>query len=117
MLRELATRPADHRLAQIDAIPAADLEATTRRWNTNPMDVPATTVPALFADAAQRYHAETALFAGGDEWTFGELAQRVNRLARLLIAHGVGPEVPVALISYLIKTAEGGEIQAPGLKR
>ncbi|MGW5072877.1 amino acid adenylation domain-containing protein [Rhodococcus sp. NPDC004095] len=98
VLRELATRPADHRLAQIDAIPAADREATTRRWNTNPMDVPATTVPALFADAAQRYHAEAALFAGGDEWTFGELAQRVNRLARLLIAHGVGPEVPVALM-------------------
>jgi sulfur-oxidizing protein SoxA len=29
----------------------------------------------------------------------------------------LGSEVPVALISYLIKTAEGGEIQAPGLKR
>lgn len=29
----------------------------------------------------------------------------------------LGSEVPIALISYLVKTAEGGEIQAPGLKR
>jgi len=29
----------------------------------------------------------------------------------------LGSEVPVALISYLVKKAEGGEIKAPGLKR
>jgi sulfur-oxidizing protein SoxA len=29
----------------------------------------------------------------------------------------LGSPVPVALISYLVHTAEGGEIQAPGLKR
>ena len=29
----------------------------------------------------------------------------------------LGSPVPVALISYLTKLAEGGEIQAPGLKR
>jgi sulfur-oxidizing protein SoxA len=29
----------------------------------------------------------------------------------------LGSEVPVALTMYLAKTAEGGEINAPGLKR
>ncbi|MGW0172669.1 amino acid adenylation domain-containing protein [Rhodococcus sp. NPDC003322] len=104
VLREFASRPAEYRLSAIDAIPASDREAMTRRWNTNPMDVPATTVPALFAAAAERYRGEPALAAGSVAWTFGELEQRVNRLARLLIAHGVGPEVPVALL--LPRTAD-----------
>jgi sulfur-oxidizing protein SoxA len=29
----------------------------------------------------------------------------------------MGSDVSVALISYLVKTAEGGDIEAPGLKR
>ncbi|MFD4291820.1 amino acid adenylation domain-containing protein [Rhodococcus sp. NPDC058532] len=104
VLREFAHRPGEYRLAQIDAIPAADRVAMTRQWNTNPIDALATTVPALFGDAAQRYRAEPALLAGDEEWTFGDLADRVNRLARLLIAGGVGPEVPVALM--LPRTAD-----------
>ena len=29
----------------------------------------------------------------------------------------MGSDVTVALISYMVKTAEGGEINAPGMKR
>jgi sulfur-oxidizing protein SoxA len=29
----------------------------------------------------------------------------------------IGSDVSVALIAYLVKSAEGGEIAAPGLKR
>ncbi|WP_137873845.1 non-ribosomal peptide synthetase [Rhodococcus sp. Q] len=104
VLREIATGPADLRLSALDAIPAADRRNLTRNWNVNPIDVPDTTVPALFADAAQRYRDEPALIDGDTEWTFGDLAARVNRVARLLIAEGVGPEVPVALM--LPRTAD-----------
>ncbi|WP_417716588.1 amino acid adenylation domain-containing protein [Rhodococcus gannanensis] len=104
VLRGIATGAADLRLSALDAIPAADRIDLTRRWNVNPIDVPDTTVAALFADAAQRHRHEPALIAGPVEWTFGELAERVTRLARLLIEEGVGPEVPVALM--LPRTAD-----------
>ncbi|MFF0817411.1 amino acid adenylation domain-containing protein [Rhodococcus sp. NPDC003318] len=104
VLRELATGPHTRRLAEIDAIPVAERNDITRRWNTNPMAVPDTTVAALFASAADRYRAHPALIAGEITWTFGDLASRVNRLARLLVTHGVGPEVPVALM--LPRTAD-----------
>lgn len=38
-----------------------------------------------------------AISAGGHSMTFGELAARSMRMANYLIAHGVGPEAPVAL--------------------
>ncbi|EME20381.1 non-ribosomal peptide synthetase [Rhodococcus triatomae] len=104
VLRGIATGAPDLRLSALDAIPASDRLELTRRWNVNPIDVPDTTVAALFADAALRYRDEPALVAGPVEWTFGELAERVTRLARLLIEEGVGPEVPVALM--LPRTAD-----------
>ncbi len=51
----------------------------------------------LFADQVSRTPDATAVVSGGDRLTYAELDARANRLARELIGHGVGPDVPVGL--------------------
>ncbi len=57
----------------------------------------ATTLAQLFAQQAQRRPDEVAVVADNGSVSFRDLDERSNRLARLLIAQGVGPEVAVAL--------------------
>jgi amino acid adenylation domain-containing protein len=56
-----------------------------------------TLVPELFAALAAVEPELTALVCGAETVSFGELAGRVNRLARWLIAAGVGAGDPVAV--------------------
>ncbi|MET8546693.1 condensation domain-containing protein, partial [Kitasatospora sp. NPDC004799] len=55
------------------------------------------TVPAAFARQAARTPDAPAVRAGDEQLTYRELDERSNRLARLLIAAGAGPERFVAL--------------------
>ncbi|HEV7518338.1 MAG TPA: condensation domain-containing protein, partial [Thermoanaerobaculia bacterium] len=55
------------------------------------------TIHALFAEQAAQTPEAVALVAGGLCLSYGELAARAVRLAGVLAALGVGPEVPVAL--------------------
>ncbi|WP_007509290.1 non-ribosomal peptide synthetase, partial [Pseudofrankia saprophytica] len=55
------------------------------------------TVSDLLADRAGDLGDQVALVLGDQRLTYRELDDRVNRLARLLIAHGAGPETVVAL--------------------
>ncbi len=52
---------------------------------------------ALFEACAARAPAAPALRAGAVLWSYRELDERANRLARRLRAHGVGSEIPVAV--------------------
>jgi amino acid adenylation domain-containing protein len=56
------------------------------------------TVPELFAARAAAGPGLTAVVCGGTRVSFGELAGRVNRLARWLIAAGAGAGDPVAVL-------------------
>ncbi|MFZ2526336.1 MAG: amino acid adenylation domain-containing protein [Rhodococcus sp. (in: high G+C Gram-positive bacteria)] len=58
----------------------------------------ATTMAALLDSQLERTPAVPAVVAGGVTLTFAELGERSARLARLLIASGVGPEVVVGLV-------------------
>ncbi|RLL65972.1 non-ribosomal peptide synthase/polyketide synthase [Streptomyces sp. Z26] len=58
---------------------------------------PTETVADLLAAQAVRTPGTTALVCGGDTWTYAQLDARINRLARLLLARGAGPERTVAL--------------------
>ncbi|MGY3680978.1 amino acid adenylation domain-containing protein [Streptomyces sp. TE33382] len=60
--------------------------------------VPAGTVPDLFARRAAAVPARPAVVSGGVTVDYAALAGRANRLARLLIERGVGPEDRVALV-------------------
>ncbi len=62
------------------------------------------TLARLFAEQAARTPGATALVVGLTRLTYGDLAARVDRLARRLAAQGVGPEVGVAL--FLPRTAD-----------
>ncbi|OSP40585.1 non-ribosomal peptide synthetase, partial [Streptomyces sp. 13-12-16] len=59
--------------------------------------VPDDTVADLLADRAARTPDAVALVFGGQSLTYAELDARINRLARLLLARGAGPEKAVAL--------------------
>ncbi|MFD4179606.1 non-ribosomal peptide synthase/polyketide synthase [Rhodococcus sp. NPDC058514] len=63
---------------------------------TGPVPAPTRTLPELLLESV-RDPRDTALVHGDAELTYGELDERSNRLARLLISRGVGPESYVAL--------------------
>ncbi|MFD4790641.1 amino acid adenylation domain-containing protein [Streptomyces sp. NPDC058459] len=53
----------------------------------------------LFERRARRHPDAVAAVHGGREWTYGELNRRANRLARALVARGVGREDVVAVVT------------------
>ncbi|MDG3015599.1 non-ribosomal peptide synthase/polyketide synthase [Speluncibacter jeojiensis] len=55
------------------------------------------TLPQLLADAAAEHGAAVAVRGAAGELTYRELDERSNRLARVLIAQGAGPETVVAV--------------------
>ncbi|QCQ93711.1 non-ribosomal peptide synthetase [Rhodococcus sp. SGAir0479] len=59
--------------------------------------VPDLTIADLFARTAGRIPDATALVFGDETVTYADLDARINRLARVLLAHGAGPERIVAL--------------------
>ncbi|WP_189269769.1 non-ribosomal peptide synthetase, partial [Streptomyces fuscichromogenes] len=55
-------------------------------------------IPDLFAQQVDRAPDSIALVYGARRLTYRELDERSNRLARVLIAHGVGPEARVGVV-------------------
>ncbi|WP_156371355.1 non-ribosomal peptide synthetase, partial [Nocardia arizonensis] len=74
-----------------------ELELTLLEWNDSQQEVPDTTLPALLAAQKALTPDAVALDFEGETLTYAEFDARVNRLARSLIADGVGPEALVAL--------------------
>ncbi|AUG76133.1 amino acid adenylation domain-containing protein [Kitasatospora sp. MMS16-BH015] len=86
----------DRRIGEFDLLGATErkqLEA----WNATGSPVPADTLPAAFARQVLATPGAPAVLAGDTVLTYAELDDRANRLARLLIAEGVGPEDRVML--------------------
>ncbi|MCA1682305.1 MAG: amino acid adenylation domain-containing protein, partial [Actinobacteria bacterium] len=67
-------------------------------WNDTDFCVPAVVLPELFQAQVRWTPGVTALVFDDGELSYAELDARANRLARLLIEWGAGPESVVALV-------------------
>ncbi|KFU82304.1 non-ribosomal peptide synthase domain TIGR01720/amino acid adenylation domain-containing protein [Amycolatopsis lurida] len=87
----------DAPVGRVDILAKADFDLIVREWNGTALAVEPSTVASLFEAQVRRSPDATAVVSGEVALTFAELNERANRLARALVAHGVGPEDFVAL--------------------
>ncbi|WP_338674450.1 amino acid adenylation domain-containing protein [Streptomyces sp. SCSIO 30461] len=84
-------------VGSLDPLLRSETAALARAEADNRQPVPRQTVADLLAAQALRTPDATALVFGAATLTYAELDSRCDRLARLLIARGAGPEKIVAL--------------------
>ncbi|MGW0635375.1 amino acid adenylation domain-containing protein [Nocardia salmonicida] len=96
LLAAIVAAPAEP-LGAIELLEPAELDRILVQWNDTRHDL----APELLLDGYRRAVAEypdaVAVAYEGAELTYREFDERVNRLARLLITQGVGPESLVGL--------------------
>ncbi|MFG2000486.1 amino acid adenylation domain-containing protein [Spirillospora sp. NPDC048911] len=100
LVRVLAAAVAapDVPVGRLDIMTAGERRALLELGHGGPATSEPELLPEMFAARAAAMEPElTALVCGGVQVSLGELAGRVNRLARWLIAAGAGPGVPVAV--------------------
>ncbi|MFI5572539.1 amino acid adenylation domain-containing protein, partial [Streptomyces sp. NPDC051740] len=108
-------------VSRADVMVDAERGTVLERWNDTARPVPGVALPQLFeARAAQALEA-TAVVCGDVELSYAELNARANRLARLLVRHGAGPERRVAvrlprsadLVTVLLAVLKSGAAYVP----
>jgi amino acid adenylation domain-containing protein len=67
-------------------------------WNDTARALPAVTVPALLEERAGQCPDAVAVVCGDVRLSYAELNGQANRLARLLVSRGAGPESLVAVV-------------------
>ncbi len=89
--------PAEAPVGELPLVDTAALAARLASWQRPGADVEET-LPALVARRAAESPDRVAVVWRSLRLTYAELTSRANRLARRLIALGVGPEVPVGVV-------------------
>ncbi|MDN0201321.1 amino acid adenylation domain-containing protein, partial [Streptomyces sp. S.PNR 29] len=84
-------------ISRLELLDADEREQLLHGWNDTTQPMPPHPLPALFEAQAARTPDAAAVVFGATTLTFAQLNARANQLARLLIAHGAGPEQIVAL--------------------
>ncbi len=85
-------------VGDVDIVDAAEYESVVSRWNVSGEDVSRElTLVDLLDAAASKVPESVAVRFDGTSMTYAEFDAHVNRLARILISHGVGPESLVAV--------------------
>ncbi|MCW7947452.1 hypothetical protein AAW14_37455, partial [Streptomyces hygroscopicus] len=85
------------RLSAVDVLGAAERERMLVEWNATDAEVSSWSVAELFEAQVVRAPEAVAVVAEGAEVPYAELDARANRLARLLVSRGVGPESVVGV--------------------
>ncbi|WP_261899567.1 non-ribosomal peptide synthetase, partial [Mycobacterium marinum] len=94
---DIVTTNPQQRIDLIEIIDPAERQHLLVECNDTATAIPETTIAELFSAQATRTPDAPALHDDHQTLTYRELAARVNRLARFLIAAGVGPEAVVGL--------------------
>ncbi|GHG32183.1 MULTISPECIES: non-ribosomal peptide synthase/polyketide synthase [Amycolatopsis] len=102
-------------------LPAAEHDLVVGTWNATDRPVPERTVVELFEAQAARTPDATAVVAGDTTVSFAELNARANRLARVLVGRGAGPERLVAvalprsaeLVVTILAVLKAGAVHLP----
>ncbi|MFZ2178670.1 MAG: amino acid adenylation domain-containing protein, partial [Rhodococcus sp. (in: high G+C Gram-positive bacteria)] len=97
-LLETITARSDAKVGDIDLMGPDESRRVLVEWNDTAAAVPpSATLVSLFEDQVARTPDAVALVFGDDELLYAEFDARANRLARELLARGVGPESRVAV--------------------
>ncbi|MDI5962454.1 non-ribosomal peptide synthetase [Streptantibioticus silvisoli] len=99
LVRILTAVAADpgQRIGRIELLSADESHRVLVERNATACDLPRATLAALIEAQVRRTPDETAVVSAAESLTYAELNARANRLARHLIARGIGPEQTVAL--------------------
>ncbi|MFG3056981.1 amino acid adenylation domain-containing protein, partial [Kitasatospora sp. NPDC048239] len=84
-------------VSRIQVLDPVERHRLLTEWNDTARGVPAATLPELFHAQVARTPDATALVFADETLTYAELNERANRLAHLLVEHGVGPETLVGV--------------------
>ncbi|MCC2274665.1 amino acid adenylation domain-containing protein [Streptomyces sp. ET3-23] len=96
LLEAVAADP-EVRLSRLQVMGEDERAQVLTGWNDTARELPAATLPELFAAQAARTPDATAVVADSGSLTYAELDTRSNRLARHLLDCGAGPEQVVAV--------------------
>jgi len=96
LLAGIAEDP-DRPVSRLPWISAAEQHQVLTAWNGTASDLPAPTLPELFAAQVRATPDAVALTCAGENLTYADLNARANRLAHRLVEAGAGPERFVAL--------------------
>ncbi|MFD4777407.1 amino acid adenylation domain-containing protein, partial [Streptomyces sp. NPDC058427] len=96
-LLDTVTAAPDTRIGSVDVLTQAERRRVLTEWNDTYRHVPPATLPELFQAQVARTPGNPAVAHAGHEIGYAELDERANRLARLLIRRGAGPERFVAI--------------------
>ncbi len=94
---EAALADPDRPISRLSLLSEPELNRILVEWNDTATELPHLSVHRIFEQQVQRTPAAVALVLNDQVLTYSELNKRANRLARVLEARGVGPNVMVVL--------------------
>ncbi|MDQ7803079.1 non-ribosomal peptide synthase/polyketide synthase [Amycolatopsis sp. A133] len=121
VLLTAVTAEPDRPVDALPLLPAAEHDLVVETWNSTGRPVPDAGVVELFEAMVARTPDATALVCGDTTLTFAELNARANRVARVLVARGAGPERLVAvalprsaeLVVTILAVLKAGAVHLP----
>ncbi|MEU8385144.1 amino acid adenylation domain-containing protein, partial [Streptosporangium sp. NPDC048865] len=98
LLAALARLEPDSPIARLDLTTPDERDRVLVGWNDTAREVVSVTLAELFEEQVVRTPDATAVVFRESRLSYAEVNTRANRLARLLVAKGVGPESRVAVM-------------------